>query len=61
MENTYAQPCGVVTPKKQSSPDLGTTISGVTGVMTTHALAMEAQRVAMTAATAFIVADFPPL
>lgn len=46
-----------MTPKKQSSPDLGTTISGVTGVMTTHALAIEAKRVAMTAATAFIVSD----
>lgn len=51
---TYPQPCGVTTPKKQSSGDLSTTISLVMGVMTTQALASEAQRARTKAAFIFI-------
>ena len=42
-DRTYPQPRGVVTPKKQSPAFLGTTCSGLMGVMTTPALTREAQ------------------
>lgn len=41
---THAHPAGVVTPSAQSSPALGTTWSGLTGVMTTPALASDTQK-----------------
>lgn len=56
-EGTYAQPLGVVTPKKQSSGFLGTTWFARTGVMTTPAEAMEAPRAMTRAKIDFIAAD----
>jgi hypothetical protein len=47
----YAQPWGVVTPKAQSSPCLGTIWSSKTGVLTTPALAREAHSAAKNNAT----------
>ncbi|SPQ19509.1 208fd1b2-009d-4fed-8f71-564d957e90ad [Thermothielavioides terrestris] len=50
--HTYPQPWGVVTPKKQSPLDLGTTWSGLMGVMTTPALASETHSESAAAARA---------
>lgn len=57
MGVTYAQPTGVVTPKKQSSAFLGTTWFARTGVITTPADTMEAANATTRARTDFIL-DF---
>lgn len=59
---THPQPCGVVTPKKQSPSFFGTTWSGVIGVRTTPALTSDPERHSESSAVAragnFILFEF---